>query len=275
MTCLIIGFCYSDEDTLMSSSVDMFSVYKIFSSRGLSTIVLSDITQHPESILRRMDMGKVDDDIYSFVPNPPTGRHYLGGLKWNIVRSKDDLLRSISSFDSFNDKKLVIYFTGHSEEGGMILLPNSENISSVELTDRLLSKCGDVEILSIFDACYVGNIRYPYKLINNSFSLEDRTKLITSTVIHLSSSDNSGISESDNSNSLFTKYLMRGISSGIIHIPTLLKRVQEKIDKKSGGDRRQTIMCFSSMSIPPVLYSWVLPTGVSLSYCNGILTIEL
>lgn len=277
--CLIIGFCYSDEDTLVSSSIDMFDVYKMFSSRGFSTIVLSDITQHPEAVLNKMDIGKVDNDIYSFLPNLPTGRRPLGGLRWNVVRSVNDLLQTIDSYDFTPVRRLVIYFTGHSEKEGIIahiLLPNSESISSHILSNLILKKCHErTEVLSVFDACYIGNINYPYRLINNRFILEDIDRLIPRTVIHLSSSGSFEISESSVSRSLFTKYLVKCLCGNIINIPVLLDRVQKKIDKRSSGVRKQTVACFSSLDVVPILYSWVLSMGMSISYSNGIVVVEL
>ena len=264
--CVIIGFVYKDEDTLMSSSIDMFTVYEYFSTRGFRVIVLSDISFHSGDILESIFSDKISSDIYSFLPMLPLGRDPLLNCVWKRVFDVVTLCSTLKSIDCHEADKLVVYYTGHSERGGKLLCPDGNMVSFVGVCTKLLKRCNpSVEALTIADTCFVGCDFLPFIHIEDRFVLRSLDNLYEHCIVHLSSSMSHEESESNTTRSLFTRFLFKHLSEGTIGVHTLMRKIQVEISSKSKRTKRQTVGCSSSFDRPPVLYSWLLKSGISLS----------
>lgn len=266
--CIIVGFVYKDEDTLMSSSIDMFTVYEYFSTRGFRVIVLSDISFHSGDILKSIFSDKISSDIYSFVPMLPLGRDPLPSCTWKRVYDIMTLYSMLKSVDCLDVDKLVVYYTGHSERGGKLVCPDGNMTSFVGICSKLLSRCHpSVEALTITDTCFVGCDFLPFVHVGDRFVLRSLDNACEHCIIHLSSSMSDEESESNTTRSLFTRFLFKHLSEDTIGIHTLMRKIQVEISSKSKRSKMQTVGCSSSFDRRPILYSWLLKSGISLT-CN-------
>lgn len=263
--CVIIGFCYDvhSDQHLVSASIDMFTVFNFFSTRGFMCKVISDVYCHPQPVIESMFSGHITDNIYSFLPYLPSGRDPLDTLEWISTKDITQLLNAIRGVDTTGVTKLVIYYTGHSERDGKIVAPDNNMIGSSYVRRKLLKKCDpNVEVMSIIDSCFVGNDGLPFVFEEDRFVLKDIDSCIEQLVIHFSSSLSNEVSESELTRSVFTSSFFRHLSNEVLSIESLIKLVQKDMNNRT--KRKQTATCSCSFDISPNLYSWLLPSGVDV-----------
>lgn len=273
--CIIIGFNYNN--TLLSSSIDMYLVYDFFNSRGFKSVVMSDIKKHPENVMKGTLNDKVKDNIYSFVPEVHIDRHPLSNLKWMSVSDYNSFTDGLSKIKLDKVRCLVVYYTGHCKKRSRILLPDNSVIITRLLLEEIVRRCdssNNTEILTIFDCCNASNLSLPYILSNNKFTHVKGSNIIGANIICLSSSDDNEAARSSSDRSYFTKYLLRELSKNNINISTLTSSIQVLIDNRSHM-KKQTVSAYSSFYRQPILYSWVLSSGMIIRIKNDVIEIEV
>ncbi len=269
--CILIGFNY--DSTLKSSSIDMYLVYDFFNKRGFQSAVMSDIKKHPDNVIKGTLSDKIEDQIHSFGPEVHIDRHPLPNLKWFPVSDYNSFIDNLYKISFEDIRCLVLYYTGHCERGSRILLPDNNVISARLLLEEITKRCNSsTEILSIFDCCNASNLSLPYILKGDTF-ISDRTgELINANIICLASSNDNQPARSSGDRSYFTKYLIRELNKNTINMCTLRHNVQILIDRRSNM-KKQTVNIYSSFNRYPVLYSWVLPSGIIINIKNCVIEI--
>lgn len=266
--CLIIGFDYASKNGELSSSiVDMYNVYKCFSSKDFMCYSITDIKSHHNSILDIIH-GKVDDNIFSFMGTLHVDRKELPLLKWYEVNTALELYDVMINIDYTMLDNLVVYFTGHCEMNSVMILSNGEKVSFMKIRNLIVDKTSEmVQILMILDCCNAGNLSLPYTFEENEFVLRDLSSPVSKTIIYISSSLSGESALSSTNRSYFTKYLMKLLNNNIISIPTIIENIQNSLDDRT-RKREQTINIYASFKIAPILWSWLLP------YSSNIINID-
>jgi len=253
---LIIGFYYENNKEykpISGLSVDMFHVHKYFSSPDCKVNILTDVQdpmkEHQSGIGFMLRKGIVTTELASFLDNKKETK---------LVLNKQQFLESLKKIE-ITSKRLVIYFSGHSSDGN-IILPHGEEIPFSELISIMDKKGSGMQIMTIFDCCYPDDLNLKFTLKNKQFVLHGKNKIKNEIVLLCSSSKNQ-ISLAKESGSFFTYYLIdflkeikKNNRSFILHE---LKDGVTNLIKKETSRNNQTVSVYSN-SFDDVLWSWVV-----------------
>jgi hypothetical protein len=171
--------------------------------------------------------------------------------KLSNVKTKNDILLN----DSNIYDKIVIYFSGHCENGNL-LLPNQDEYSFSKFkSDVLKISSPDAKIFCILDCCEPPDFNLQYKFEDNIFVLNSKYDYISQTFLLITSSDENQKSNMKMSGSIFTKYLFQLLSKR--EFKKIKKEVNDKI-RNENHDLEQHMNIYCSKNIFPILWNWLL-----------------
>lgn len=263
---IILGFQYNQKATgiakLPSSLIDIYHIYNWMDSVGYSTNIFSDCLStdnNIELIKSAINIKIADIKFLNFDFN-----------LINYVSNKHQLIENLRKvlITKQESKKICIYYTGHGEDGS-ILLPNSEKIDLSELQEHIYSFFSEqTEFFWILDCCYPGNMNLPYKLEKNQFKFQGlASRFLTNPTLVLSSSETKEPSVATKYGSLFTRFLANDLSN--MSRPIIknknkynrnLRRICSRLIteiRKIHVEYSQTVSVYSSYLFDPILWFWI------------------
>ncbi len=277
-TVLILGFQYND---LESSITDIYKVYSFYKKLSYRIYVASDIIRpsKPPEITSLLASKSVDEYFVPFIEKEfATVRH--------LVRSKSEVQSFFRSVSLTSDRRLVVYYTGHGEEGGF-RLPDGSRYKALEFRNDLL-KIGSSssaqglplhrgidtsgsQIFLILDCCNPHGLYLPFKLGRESQSfLQVTNHFVVPQIILISSSEPTQKSRADLNESPFTKHLFSQLADpGLSYdIFSLLNFVDKQITDNSKGQQKSTAYSsYTSLKIP---WSWVVTNLIDVDVNQNI-----
>ena len=207
---LLIGFEYKRSkkwNTLPGIPVDLYQVYRYFSSISRNILVFTDVNKdYKTTVLKKAILdGYVDSNLLSFIEDTKEKKQhelYISEKKNGYRMNNFD--KVIKGFVTGLDK-LILYYTGHAK-GGNIILPDNTQVALDYIREILTLTNPDCQILSILDCCQSDGLSLPYIWSDGIYRLNS-LNFVPQKIICLSSSMLHQDSTATRSGSLFTRVL--------------------------------------------------------------------
>lgn len=177
------------------------------------------------------------------------------------IRVKKDMSEALENIKNEKINKIFFYYTGHSENTG-ILLPDN-NIFSYDALKKYILSIGNIytEIFICMDCCNSCNFNLPYTLTDSRFRLSKKTKkfYMNPIMLILSCGENENSASGENG-SCFSEIFFKLIKNIDIDKNISLSNLEANIQyflitSKSGFT--QNIQIHASYIFPPVLWQWI------------------
>lgn len=139
-TVIIIGFQYDNTDKELKSTItDSYLIYSYYKKLNYKIYIGSDAisTKPSDKLIKLLINNIVDEEYFNFCISGFMGK------KKNI-QTRKDLLNFFNIIELTEDKKVIIYYTGHGETKG-IKLPDKTILSAVDFRNAIL-KIGKISL---------------------------------------------------------------------------------------------------------------------------------
>lgn len=264
---LLIGFEYKKSlnwSTLPGIIIDLYLIYKFFYKSNPDKIsTITDIVYDVETkILKQAIFDQiVDENILEFIDTLKENNQHL--VYFDLETFKMQIKNSC-----INASQLVIYYTGHSKDGYMIL-PNETILAFDEFRLNVLSYCkSNADVLIITDCCQGTGMGFPYQLILNNEPIYRLTPNLNKVfpkqnIICISSAMKDEDSAATKEGSFFTQTLYLLLSENIRDLSVLLNKLISNCNSK----HPQTAMIHSSYPNIKLLFKWIYKkTNLKINY---------
>jgi len=272
-TVIIIGFQYDNTSKELKSTItDCYLIYSYYKNKNYKIYIGSDaMSTKPSDNLTKLLVNNIVDEKYlNFC------RSHFMEIKKNI-QTKDDLINFFDMIELTEDRKLIIYFTGHGEIKG-IKLPDKTILPAVDFRNAIL-KIGRLseselsfistdyeyqpalslrnginsigsQILIILDCCNPHGLYLPYKLgISNNTFIDQTLLHVPAEIILLTATDSDSSVIAEESVSIFTKNFIEILKNPDknIDLPSIIKSVSPNSNPNA----------YVSYPTTMVLWTWV------------------
>lgn len=255
---LLIGFDYTKSpnwSTLPGIIIDLYLMYKIFNILSPDNIcVITDIiydiktNKVKQAIIDQI----VDANILEFIESIKERQQHTEFSNYENFKN------TISKY-FINSGKLIIYYTGHSENG-YIILPDETKLSFNEFRDIIISSSKfNSDILIITDCCEGTGMGFPYQLILNNnkpiyrLTFDSDKIFLKQNIIYISSSMYDEKSATTRDGSFFTQELYNLLFHRIRNLSDILSKLISKCNSK----HPQTAGIHSSHPNIKLLWGWI------------------
>jgi len=242
MKAILIGFEYSCEKKLPGIIIDLYLAYKFLKNNGFDDehiSIMTDIKLDLKTDMLRTAIldETVNSDILSFIKDTKDKNIYTQYSSLGYYNNFESTIRIQSEYS-------LVYYTGHSENGN-IILPDYSLYSLDNFRDiyKNTKQC-----LVILDCCESNGLKLPYLLKDNVYRLESEL-FIKSNMVCISSSLSHQDSVASITGSFFTKYVFnllkhqhKSLQQILDDMNLLLNRFSRKYNTK------QTVNIYSSNS---------------------------
>lgn len=220
---LLIGFKYKREfKELPGIIVDLYHAYSFIKKINADIHILTDIITDENVMLLKNAVfnGVVKADIISFITDIKNNGEHL------TYKDLDNFIDSLAYITN-GVKKLFLYYTGHGENGSLIL-PQFQKLSLKHFRNIILFNMDpNGELFSIMDCCNGAHMGIPFILKDNDYRLIDRRfRFFTKqSVIHLVSSLQDENSVITGDGSIFTAVIFELLCNGDRNLKHLVSMV--------------------------------------------------
>jgi hypothetical protein len=249
-TLIIVGFQYDNAPNELPSMVtDVYLVYSFYKELGFRIYMASDamtvrsVSNPTEYIVN----GIVKEDYLDFIQKDFMDMaHY--------VKDAESLKSFFESVQLTEDRRLIVYYTGHGKTGG-VLLPNKRTLSAIDFRSFILnvgklsqsqatvqnyrgkripypSQVKGIntigsQIFLIMDCCNPHGLYLPYKVITKNVETNQSNLFICPDVILIVPCDENLPAIAHDSASPFTKNLICTLKdpTKMLDLPTLIKTI--------------------------------------------------
>jgi len=240
MKAILIGFEYSGEKKLPGIIIDLYLAYKFLKNNEFDDVDISIITDIRSDL--KTDMLRtaileetVHSDILSFIEDSKDKNIYTQYSSLGYYNNFESVIKTESEYT-------LVYYTGHSENGN-IILPDYSLYSLDNFRDLYKNT---KQCLVILDCCESNGLNLPYLLTDNVYRLESEL-FIKSNMICISSSLSHQDSIASITGSFFTRYIFnllkhknKSLQEILDDINLLLNRFSRKYNTK------QTVNIYAS-----------------------------
>lgn len=222
-TALLIGLKYQQEfKELPGIIVDLYHAYSYNKKIGSKICIITDImTDENVKFLKEVVFtGVVNSDIISFITDIQGTSEHIAYT--NAECFVNDIIDIVS-----NVRKLFVYYTGHGENGHL-LLPQKGSISVEEFRNILLiNTSAKADIITIMDCCNGDHMGIPFYLNNNNYRLIDRKSRIfpKQRIIHIASTKEDESSVATHQGSIFTAEIFNSLLEGNRDLRKEIRRI--------------------------------------------------
>lgn len=281
---LLVGFTYSGDKKLPGITIDLYIAYCFLKEAGWKDneiTVFTDIEKNDEThVLKKGIADKiVDTDVLSFIDTLKDKNQYIKYKYHGIYNNfKATLEFCTCKREDKEIDNLFIYYTGHSEEGN-IVLPQGTLYPFNDIRDFISSNFKN--IFCVLDCCERGII-LPFSLQDNIYRLSSTGEegITKSDFLCISSCLENEKTIASKTGSFFTKTLFEIIKEKNIHIKDILSLLRNKINMeyyKNNKKYKQTVNISSSYPDIYLIFYWMYyPTkGIKISDRGEFLEIFL
>jgi hypothetical protein len=267
---IIIGFSYDKQSIqrnyLPGILIDLYHTYNYVKSVSTTKEIhiITDLNKNVDfyDLKNIIDGVNIDFDIENFMDTIK---------KYRVIYTSKKQILSLLRSTCANKSKVFLYYTGHSENGEILLPFSSDEIcyrydtihdSIIELTllrDILTSVTHkDAEIFCIFDCCNFNGLELPYKLKEGVYrlTLKNQKKFFTQNFICISSTLDDESSLASKKGSLFTQVIYTNLKlhRGVYDLLKIVSKVCfDKFD--------QTASVYSSYPDTKMIWRWLIHAG--------------
>lgn len=250
---IIIGFLYpGSNEPLDCVYTDLYTMYKVSRASGAFTITICDVDKIPQSTVDHIVVNQVEGDIGHYHPGSSDD------LEWHKVSTSEELYLTLSRLELHDVDRIMVYYSGHCEQGGMLKMPSGQLLSILDFRNKILSLAVKSQVFFIMDCCHSDHLELPYRYRkdDNLFKLADLKNPVTQMVMSITSSGRDQPSMARNSVSLFTKFLSKCIQTRVFNIGKLIETIETEIGQ-SGVRDIPKISVQASYPFTPVIWSWL------------------
>lgn len=172
---LLVGMKYQREPRELPGIVlDLYRIYQLVQCWASEVYVLTDITEDESIRTLRSHIfeGQVNPDIIYFIREIKERNQYISYVnRYTFLETLQNICRQ----DIRRDDRIFFYYTGHGEQGNLIL-PSNELLTCRDLQSFALANLPpNAQMITILDCCNASTLGLPYKLTNNIYRLTPRS----------------------------------------------------------------------------------------------------
>lgn len=253
-TLIIVAFQYEKTPKeLQSMIMDIYLVYSFYRDLDYKIFIASDAVSICSDInpTKYLVDGIIDQHYIPFAR-----KKFLDIRKY--VTTRQELVNFFEDVQITEDRRVILYYTGHGTTGG-IILPNDTVLPSFELRSMLFNIGHSnkkeiprsinglkLQILIIMDCCNPHGLYLPYKILSNEAEINQSNLFISPDVILLVPCNENSPTLAQNSISPFTYNLIETLKnpSLLVDIPNIIKRLSSKQN------------CLAYVSYPHLMVLW-------------------
>lgn len=226
---LLVGMKYKREERELPGIVlDLYRFYQWARQWAQEIYILTDITEDEsiKTLRNHIFEGQVNPDIIYFIREIKQRNEYISYInRYTFLETLQNMCHS----DGSRSDQIFFYYTGHGEQGDLIL-PNNETLTCRDLQLFALSNLPPTgQMLTILDCCNASTLGLPYKLHQNVYRLTPRLGriypqpeiiCITSTTPHQNSITSSR-------GSVFSIALITELQKGVRDLRSLSRTIND------------------------------------------------
>jgi hypothetical protein len=252
---LLIGFEYKKNQywkTLPGIIIDLYLMDQFCNLNKSSniTIITDIITDYKTNILKESIInGIVDENILEYIEMIKDNKSYY------LYSDINGFKKHISTY-CFGLDKIIVYYTGHSKDGYMIL-PDGNTFSLNDLKLLILSSCSasECDILIITDCCNSSEMNLPYCLYFDNkipkYQLIPTSRTYTKhNIIYITATISDTEAWATRNGSLFTQYICIILKQNIRSLSDILYKLIHNQNLKYPLNARIYV------SYPTIKYLW-------------------
>lgn len=261
---VLIGFLY-ERDRLDSTYTDLYIIHKLCSGTNSRIVTISDTRGIPDVVVSNIVTSKIDTGITTYHPDTS---------EWYTVRTLNDLVGVVEQLNLELVDRLVIYYSGHCETGGLLRMPDDTLCKMIDFRDMILNRAKpDAQVMFIIDCCNADHLQLPYNYQCDRFVLQKDYISCSQNVLALVSCEEGQVAVSSHA-SFFTRHLVQVLDRDIIYIPKIIQDVTSSM-RYSGYREVSDIKVQSSYYNGDVVWTWPYRKhSIVVDDLNGCFTIN-
>lgn len=219
-SCLILCFMYNNKKMLPSAHKDLENVIEF---------------------CKKMNI------IYDIIKDFGDDNNYI---------DEETLIKKSKYFAKQIEKNIIIYYSGHSVNGN-ILLPCGQEYN-IENMYNIITMHEKKNMVWIMDCCGGINLKLPYMIKNGKFVLSPfDKKYYNNQMLVITSCDCNEKTIADSNGSIFTYYLFKMLP----YIPETysgnMQFIIDTINYNTSNISKQSCNIYSNYVFPPVIWTWL------------------